>query len=398
MKIEECSMRVDNELILFWNIRGEQYVLPKMLYQTFRQHILSCKDGKNQESNMPFLAGEQLGKFVEENADIVLKAIEDSLKTEAPESALSMPMTLNIQMDEGNKRINKETMMSFVKQAADYYIPNVVFKGSHILQNNDILDAVKYCSDNNTYSLVEMSDTKFDAAAMDNLIKAGVHMIKIPVDFTPGHSEMMSFAKHALTFLRDSQFNNYSLLWTATDNSVDEIEKVYALAVQSGAVGVQVNGFIPQDDDELDLVPSVEKFDKLYKFMRAHRRERVFITAGKCYSPLKAYLGKSFLLTNTNSGVSRGCGAGRDEVTLNVNGELQPCEDLNFPEDSDDIKEYWYTSKKLFQLRNIEKNTKMPCNNCEYRKYCVPCFAINNNVDGSIYKGGYNSCSICLND
>lgn len=398
MNISECSMRVDNEFIIFWDIKGEQIMLPKMLFPTFREYIKAIKEGKEPE-NMPFMANESVLNFVKENPDIILKSIEDALNTEAPNNSLSMPMSINIQMDADGKFIGKDVLMDFLKQAVDNYIPNVVFRGDNILKNKDINEAIKYCANNNTYSFVEIRDTEFDKTAVEELIKSGVYLIKFPIDLAASSAKVLNFAQNMIKCLKENKFNNYVLTWTAKNSNIQDIKKVYALANQYKIPGIEIYGFLPQNEDDLDEIPSKENFEELYRIIRPYKHQgEVIVSINKCYSPMKAYAGKSFLLTNTNKGISRGCGAGRDEVTLNVDGQLQPCCCLNLPEDTTDIKQYWYTSKKLFQLRHLEDTTKMPCNKCEYNKFCIPCVAINHNLEDRIYKGGYNSCSICIDE
>ncbi len=398
MKISECSMRVDNDFIVFWNIKGEQYIIPRMLYEKFRQHIMAVREGKTEEKGASFINDSKIKEFVENNSDIVLKAIEDSLKIEAPSNSLAMAMTFNIQVDDGVKFIDREIMMDFLKQAVENKILNIVFRGSKVLKNKDIIDAIKFCRENNMYSFIELKDDEFDQASLQQIIAAGAYMLKLPIDFSTEGARTIDFARKLTNCTKNMGFSNCILTWIAKNDNINDVERAYAFVEECGAIGLQIDGYVPESDDDLELIPTKQNFEALYKIIRPYKKGRIMVTINKCYSPLRAYAGKSFLLTNTNKGISRGCGAGRDEVTLNVDGLLQPCFCLNMPEDISDIKEYWYTSKKLYQLRNIEEHTKMPCNNCEYNKFCIPCFAINNNIEDKLYKGGYNSCSVCIDD
>ena len=140
---------------------------------------------------------------------------------------------------------------------------------------------------------------------------------------------------------------------------------------------LMVMAFKPKSTGQHGFIPNKEDFHTLANNIKQMRKEfpDLSIEVESCYSPLNAYLKQKFFI-NTNTGISKGCGAGRDGVVLNVDGDFTPCRHLDTAENFINLKDYWYNSKVLKDLRLIEKTTKSLCKGCRYDQYCLCCPAV----------------------
>lgn len=101
---------------------------------------------------------------------------------------------------------------------------------------------------------------------------------------------------------------------------------------------------------------------------------------------MKAIIGQKFFI-NLNQGINKGCQAGRDSISISVDGKITPCRHLEYEEFYTSIAEYWVSSPVLKQLRDIEHDTRRPCQGCEYERYCLHCMAVNFKLKGELFKG-----------
>jgi pyrroloquinoline quinone biosynthesis protein E len=164
------------------------------------------------------------------------------------------------------------------------------------------------------------------------------------------------------------------------------------LAERYGVSELVVLIFKPNADHELPSLPTGEQVREIAKTIRAYQGP-VKVTVEGCFSQLRALIGQRFF-TNLNRGVTRGCGAGRDGISVSVDGKLTPCRHLEIEEDWDDILAYWQGSETIKTLRAMEDAPEQPCSNCKYQRYCLPCAAVNYKQKGELFMG-CTCCPIC---
>ena len=179
---------------------------------------------------------------------------------------------------------------------------------------------------------------------------------------------------------------------TETLHIADDFPAMLELAERYGVSELVVLVFKPNADHELPSLPTGEQVREIAKTIRAYQGP-VKVTVEGCFSQLRAVLNQRFF-TNLNRGVSRGCGAGRDGISVSADGKLTPCRHLEIEEDWDDILAYWQGSETLKKLRAMEDEPQSPCNSCKYQRYCLPCAAVNYKQKGSIFMG-CSCCPIC---
>lgn len=104
-----------------------------------------------------------------------------------------------------------------------------------------------------------------------------------------------------------------------------------------------------------------------------------------------AVANESALFGNMNISKYKGCGAGRHNFSVNVDGLLSPCRNLDIYEESNSLLEYWNNSEVLKKLRAIEDDRREPCLSCKYSDYCRHCQAISYKLHGELFLGN----SVC---
>jgi pyrroloquinoline quinone biosynthesis protein E len=171
--------------------------------------------------------------------------------------------------------------------------------------------------------------------------------------------------------------------------NADDFPAMLKLAERYGVANLVVLVFKPNSDYELPSLPTGEQVREIAKTIRAYQGP-VKVTAENCFSQLRALMGQRFF-TNLNRGITRGCGAGRDGISVSVDGKLTPCRHLEIEEDWDDILAYWQGSETIKALRAMEDAPEAPCSGCKYQRYCLPCAAVNYKQKGRLFMG----CDCC---
>jgi pyrroloquinoline quinone biosynthesis protein E len=255
-------------------------------------------------------------------------------------------------------------------------------------------ELIAFCRDHGLGSNVALSGWGIDETSLQKLIDCGVSNIYISLN---GSTEEVNrqtrdgynLAIHALELLKKKSFPNTRINWVMHTNNAADFPNVVKLAEDYGVKSLVVLVFKPNSDYELPSVPTYEQVYQLSRFIRAYRGP-VEIVAESCFSQLRALLNQGFL-GNLNRGIARGCGAGRDGISVSADGKLTPCRHLEIEEDYRDISTYWRESPTLKALRAMEDAPEDPCKGCQYMRFCLPCAAANYKQKGRIFMG----CHCC---
>lgn len=255
-------------------------------------------------------------------------------------------------------------------------------------------ELIRFCRDHGLGSNVALSGWGIDEDSLQKLIDCGVSNIYISLNGSTEEVNRQSrdgydLAIHALELLRQKQFPNTCINWVMHSFNADDFPAMVKLAEDYGVGKLVVLVFKPNSDYELPSVPDARQVQEVAKFIRGYRGP-VKLSAENCFSQLRALLGQGFL-GNINRGITRGCGAGREGISVSADGKLTPCRHLEIEEDYDDILTYWRNSPTLKALRAMEDAPDAPCDGCQYRRYCLPCAAANYKQKGSIHMG----CHCC---
>jgi pyrroloquinoline quinone biosynthesis protein E len=188
-------------------------------------------------------------------------------------------------------------------------------------------------------------------------IDAGVHGIFISLN---GSTEEINaktrdgfkLAVNAIKLLKETDFDYTCINWVMHGCNADDFPNMIKMAEEYGIKHIAVMVFKPDASHQLPNLPTKEQMQTVAKIIKNYKG-RVKIEAEECFSQMRAMTGERFFI-NLNTGISRGCGAGRDGISINVDGKITPCRHLEFPEKARSIRDYWYNSPILKELRSLE--------------------------------------------
>lgn len=192
-------------------------------------------------------------------------------------------------------------------------------------------------------------------------------------------------AVQALESLKKAGFPRTCINWVMHDSNADTLEEMIALAEQYQVRSLCVMVFKPDASHQRKSVPSGEQIVRAAKRIKEYQG-KVSIEVESCFSQLRALVQNGYFL-NRNVGIERGCGAGRDAVSINVEGRITPCRHMELEEMYQSIEEYWNHSEVLKKLRRVEEDKRKPCAGCRFRNNCLPCAAVNLKLRGEIFMG-----------
>ena len=104
-----------------------------------------------------------------------------------------------------------------------------------------------------------------------------------------------------------------------------------------------------------------------------------------------ALISDTKLFGNLNRGKYRGCIAGYECLSVNVDGSFSPCRHIHYKETFESIEAYLSKSEIIKKLSECdETKAEDPCAHCKYLLNCRPCMAINTEIDDRIvFKNAY---------
>ena len=293
---------------------------------------------------------------------------------------------------EGAKDLDFGRALEVLRDGAKNGLSEVNLSGGETMLYPRLYDLIEECSKLGLVSNIALSGYGVDGAALERLIGAGAG--KIFVSLNGSTKEINSktrsgyeYAVNALALLQKAGFARTAVNFVVHRTNCDDFFDMVDLCEKYEVCALVLMAAKPTSKNELDTLPTALQSKSLaenIKKARTHTKVRIEIES--CYSPLKAYLGRSYLFGNTNVGLARGCGAGRDSVSLSVEGDFTPCRHLPFAEGHKTIGEYWENSEVLDRLRDIESSPGRPCGGCEFERYCLSCPAVGYKLDGKLEK------------
>lgn len=295
------------------------------------------------------------------------------------------------------KDLPLEKALYWLDNAAKHGVCHINLSGGETMCYPHLHQLVRFCKKRGLQSNVALSGWGINEESLQELIDCGVDNIFVSLN---GSTEAINqksrdgfeLAIHSLELLKKKAFANTYINWVMHSFNADDFPAMLELAERYGVSELVVLVFKPNADYELPSVPTGEQVKEIAKIIRAYKGT-VKVTVEGCFSQLKALLGQRFF-TNLNRGVTRGCGAGRDGISVSVDGKLTPCRHLEIEEDWDDILSYWQDSETIKLLRTMEDAPGGLCGHCRYQRYCLPCAAVNYKQKGELFMG-CDSCSVC---
>ena len=292
-------------------------------------------------------------------------------------------------LDKG-KDMELSTALHWIKEAAGSGVQIVNLSGGETMLYPHLTTLIRECSARGMKANIAVSGYGIDQKVLEELEESGVSDICISLNGTTEEINRMSrdgyaLVIHALELLKEMRYPRTCINWVMHSHNAEDLAKMLQLAEDYHVETLAVMRFKPDASHQLPSLPSGKQIREAAALLKAYQGN-VKIYVEECFSQLKALMGEKFFF-NKNQGISRGCGAGRDGISVSVDGKLTPCRHLELEEEWGSIAEYWEKSPLLHKLRRVEDAPEEPCSKCEYQKYCLPCMAVNWKLEGEIFMG-----------
>lgn len=297
------------------------------------------------------------------------------------------------------RNLPPDRALYWIRQAAGCGIEKVNLSGGETLCYPWLDDVIRECGRCYLTSAVSLSGALATEDRLQRLIDAGVDEIYVSLN---GSTEEINaetrdgygLAVHTLELLRKLGFRRVFINYVMHTGNAADLPNMLALAEKYGVKSLVILSFKPDSRGMLESFPARAQLEEAARFIKSYRGN-VEIAVESCFPQLRVLLSRSWINGNTNCGIERGCGAGRDGISVNVDGVLTPCRHLDHPEpEYSSIMEYWNHSKYIKALRSIEDERTAPCRGCRYEDFCLPCADISEKLFGSAHKGFWG-CPVC---
>ena len=296
------------------------------------------------------------------------------------------------------KELPLEEALYWLRDGASNGVKNVNLSGGETLCYPHLIELIRECKRLSMRPAVALSGAYVTEDTLRSLIEAGTDEIYISLN---GSTEEVNaqtrdgyaLAIQALSLLRELSFPETHVNWVMHSLNAEDFAEMLRLCERYQVKSLVILAFKPDSAHELKSFPSVGQIQTVARIVKAYQGP-VLVDAEPCFSQMRAVLKDGFLI-NMNRGVGRGCGAGRDGISVNVDGKLTPCRHLEIAEEFRSIAEYWEKSEFLKRLRGVEQNRKIPCRGCQYEGFCLPCMAVGIKLHGEL-NYGMEECPLAL--
>lgn len=292
---------------------------------------------------------------------------------------------------EGGKHISYETAAKFIRQAKEIGIKHIELSGGETLCYPELFDLIKLAHEIGLETNIAISGWNFNEACLDRLTQSGVSNIFVSLNGPTEEINKLTrdgyqHAISALQLLQSKGFSNVYINWVMHQSNADSLQEMIKLAQNYSVRAIVVLAPKPTSKHELNTIPTHQQMQNVAQIIKAAPPGTIRIEA--CFSPLLAMVRDTKLFGNLNVGRTKGCGAGKNLLSISVDGKLSPCRHLDYYEEYDSIEEYWFNSPVIAKLNQVaEESPASPCNKCRFEKYCRPCIAISSKLENALYRG-----------
>jgi len=288
------------------------------------------------------------------------------------------------------KHLDFEVAKKVLTEAAALGLRSLSISGGETMCYPHLLDIISFAKSCGIPGVhAAFSGWNFKKPIVEKMIAAGLSSISISLN---GSTEAVNsltrqgydYAINALALLREMNYEHTTVNWVMHSNNVDDFDALVKLCDDYHVELIDIISFKPDARAQLNTVPSHQQLHEIAYKVR-HQDSKVKIGVENCYSQLLALTADTKLFGNLNRGKYRGCMAGYECVSVNVDGSFSPCRHIHYKEKFASIEEYFEQSKIYRTLAACdESKAEEPCKNCKYLLNCRPCMAINTEIDDKI--------------
>ena len=283
-----------------------------------------------------------------------------------------------------------ETALYWIRDAAETGITDVNLSGGETLCYPHLSELIRECASLGLESNIALSGAYVTEEKIRGFIDDGVSNIFVSLngstkEINEKTRDGYELAIRTLALLQKIGFPNTMINWVMHGYNADDFPGMLALAERYGVKCLIVLAFKPDSAHALASYPTGEQIRTVAKQIKAYKGP-VKVGAETCFSQLLTLSARTFF-GSMNYGVFRGCGAGRDGISVTVEGKLTPCRHLEVEEEFEHISDYWTQSPFLNKLRAVEDHRQEPCRGCRWEANCLPCMAVGMKLHGDLTYG-----------
>lgn len=272
-----------------------------------------------------------------------------------------------------------ETALYWIRDAAEAGVMDVNLSGGETMCYPHLTELIKECSRLGLESNIALSGIYVTEEKLREFMDAGVTRIYVSLngstkEINEKTRDGYQLAINTLQLLKDMGWEKTVINWVMHEYNADDFPEMLKLAERYNVKALVVLGFKPDSAHQLSSYPTGEQINTVAHQIREYKGD-VVVGSEACFSQL-ATLSRRTFFGSLNYGVTRGCGAGTDGVSVTVEGRLTPCRHLEIEEEYEHIMDYWQQSEFLKKLRAVTKNRKAPCKGCRWEQNCLPCQAV----------------------
>lgn len=298
----------------------------------------------------------------------------------------------------GGKSIDLATATYWLKEGKAAGVKEVMLSGGETLCYDHLFELISEASKLGLNSNVALSGVGFSQTVYDKLITSGVSGIFISLNGSTAEINALTrdgfeYAIAALELLNRNKYSNTTVNWVMHASNADDFENMVQLAERFNVASLVIIGVKPDSKHSLSTIPSKEQIKKVKNIILSHKgKTQIYVES--CNSPLLTYVCDTRLFGNMNIGKNRGCGAGRNTFSVNVDGFLSPCRHLEYFEKYSHLEDYITNSLIIRTLqKRLAEAPQEPCISCRFETNCIPCAAINSKLEGSLARG-FKKCPV----
>lgn len=318
----------------------------------------------------------QSGLFMAEEAPALFRPYQMNLEL-SDACPLRCPQCF-VHLDK-SRQMPLETALYWLNDAASAGIRLVSLSGGETACYPYLTEVIRECARLNIRSAVSFSGAGLSKERLRDIIAAGVSEIYISLNGSTKEINSITrdgweYAIDALKLLKTEGFGETGINWVMHHSNSSDFPDMIKLCEHFGIKRLVALSLKADFRGVLADYPTAEDFYSVANIIKSYKG-KLFIGVEGCLSQLRTLIYQGYLF-NENKGLLRGCGAGRDGLSITCEGRLIPCRHLDISEEWTSIKEYWEKSELLKKLREIYDKPAGKCFGCEYNKNCLPCVDI----------------------
>lgn len=280
-----------------------------------------------------------------------------------------------------------DTALYWIRDAADAGVKQVNLSGGETLCYPHLTELIRECHKCGLDSNIALSGAYVTEEKLREFIDAGVTRIFVSLNGSTKEvnektRDGYELAIRTLELLQEIGWEKTVINWVMHECNADDFPNMISLAERYGAEILVVMAFKPDSSHQLDSYPTRDQMYSVADQIRQYEGD-LKIRPEMCFSQMRTLVNRSFF-GSYNYGISRGCSAGRDGISVTVDGRLTPCRHIEVKEEFDHIMDYWTQSEFLKELRSLEDKRREPCKGCQWEQNCLPCVAVGLKLHGEL--------------